>query len=228
MGRRILLLLLLASFPFGCASNQAVTRRALGTPEARGMAVLRTVLNADYKGSPTFENLKRQMTTGELRLPHSGSLVADIHRAGEKDARGGSPFEGVFVFPNLEPGTYVLRSMEQPREVVEHFEDWQVIANRKEYRLDAQGGDITFEVRSGQPVYIGTLELEVFYDTNVLEDAKRVELEAAQFHASLRRIPADEIDIWNAFLRRAPESPWAPVLKERVEWLRAQPTSFGR
>lgn len=228
MGRRILLLLLLASFPFGCASNQALTRRALGTPDAGGIAVLRTVLNADYKGSPMFELLQREMTMGELRLPHSGSLLADIHRAGEKNARGGSLFEGVIVFPRLEPGTYVLRSMEQPREVIEHFRDWQVVANRKEYRLDAQGGDITFEVRPGQPVYIGTLELEVYYDTNVLDDAKRVELEASQFHASLRRIPADEIAIWNAFLRRAPDSPWAPVLKERVEWLRAQPTSFGR
>ncbi|HYJ31715.1 MAG TPA: hypothetical protein VE326_00680 [Candidatus Binatia bacterium] len=221
---RLSVFALVLSLACGCASNKALTRHALGTPESGGLAVLRTVLNADYKASPMFDDLIRKMTLGELKLPQSASLSADVYRLGETRARGGTPFEGVITFPNLEPGTYVLRSLEQPREVIEHFRDWQVISNSKEYRLDGKDGAITFEVRAGQPVFIGTLELSVFYDTNVLDDAARIELDANQYRARFLRSRDDEIRAWDAFLRRAPDSPWAPILKERLEWLRAQAT----
>lgn len=207
----------------GCASNEAMVKRALGAPENGGIAVLRAVLNADYKENQVFEDLKRQLTIGEARLPQSGSLLADIRRDGDDRARAGTPFEGLIVFPDLEPGTYVLRSLEQPREIIEHFSDWQLVNNRKEYQLDLIMRPIMFEVRPGQPTYVGTIELTVYYDMNVLEDAKRIELEPDEFHARLTRGRVDEIDAWSALLRRGPQSPWAPVLRERMERLRAQP-----
>jgi len=214
-------LVVLVSTIAGCASSASLVQKGLGSPEKGGLVVIRPVLEASIKPDANYESIKRQLLIGETRLPSTAMLHADIQRIdGGRQIRGSRTFAGLLVFPELEPGTYVLRSLDHSREIVEHLEDWQIVCDKRDFKLDGPADSILFEVRSGQATYVGRLELQAYYETDVLEEVKQVMLGGTAFSARLVRRPDDEAQAWEEVLARAPQSPWAPAMSERVQALR--------
>lgn len=218
-------IVVLALVSCGCASSQKFALRALGSPDRGGLAVIRPVLDADFKDDATFEAVRRHLMLGRDRLPQASWLVANIQRADGHRIRGGDLLDGLIVFGDLEPGKYVLHSVEHSRQVIEHVEDLDIVCELTKFELNAHGRSISFEVRPGRTTYVGSLELQAHYEARMLEHNERVmNFRMVDYSARLRRDPDDELRAWNALLARSPASAWAPVMTDRVRELEGAPT----
>jgi hypothetical protein len=248
--RRLPLLpVLLAIATLSCASSHARLRR-LGSPSSGGIAILRVVLDANLTPDPSTDAMVRDLTTGIMRIPDSGTISeASIANVDSEGVRAEAfPISGLLVFSDLQAGTYELRSLAHPRFLLDRSPrlggNRDFFCARREFRLEASDAP-RFTIGPGDLVYIGRLALSADYRAAVIDDSEpspafelrgvalgpRPGGRAADWESSERaswtldRTRSEELEAWKALLQGAPSMAWADLIRERITELETPPVA---